>query len=280
MNPTHPIRHPGPPTKPRRHVVPGFAREISLELPGDTVLMDAVAEAMDGVGCDCAVLRLDGVEMGPYEYVMPAASPDEDHAAWYSAVHSGTSARLKMATAIVGRKDGEWFLHCHALWDADDPSPKAGHLLPHQVTLAAAAKITGLAFDGGYYDVTPDAETNFAFFRPRPTRPPARQNAAIVTLAPYEDISTAISELIGALGLKAPTLLGIGSLIGADFNDAPSMPSPISEVLLLEGAGVGVDGQLNLPTLCVDPEGNLFQGSIAPGGAPVCVTFELICADI
>lgn len=280
MSRSHLIRHPGPPTTPRRHVVRGVAREVSAELPAGAILMDAVAAAMEEIGADCAVLRLDGLEMGPYDYVMPAASPDEEHAAWYSAVHSGAAARLDCATAMVGRRDGDWFLHCHALWDVDAPQPKAGHLLPDRVTLAAPARISGLAFDGGYFDVTPDAETNFSFFRPRRTGPPEETNAAIVTLAPHEDLSTAIGELSRELGLAAPTLLGIGSLIGADFTDAPSMPSPISEVLLLEGAGVGSDGRPDLPMLCVDPQGNLFRGHIAPGGAPVCVTFELILADL
>ncbi|WP_265516557.1 hypothetical protein [Nitratireductor luteus] len=249
-----------------------------MDLPQGTVLMEAVAAAMDDLGCDSAVLRLDGLEMGPHNYVMPAASPDEDHAAWYSAVHSGKAARLENATAIVGRREGRWFLHCHALWAAD--TPKAGHLLPDQVIIAAPAHVTGLAFDGGFYDVTPDAETNFSFFRPRATETPARRNAAIVTLAPHEDLHTAIAELRAGLGLSAPAVMGIGSLIGARFTDAPSMPSPISEVLLLNGAGFDADGQPTLPALCVDPEGNLFEGNIALGGAPVCVTFELILADL
>lgn len=280
MTRAHLIRHPGPPTAPRRHVVPGFAREISVELPANTVLMDAVAAAMDRIGSDCAVLRLDGLQMGPYRYVMPAPSPDAQHAAWYSAVHAGETARLEAATAMIGRKDGQWFLHCHALWDAETEAPKAGHLLPDQVIIAAPVQITGLALDGGYYDVTPDAETNFSFFRPRPTEPPAQCNAAIITLAPHEDLSTALLELTAELGLAAPKILGIGSVIGADFIDAPSMASPISEVLLLEGARINVDGRPNLPMLCVDPAGALFKGRIAPGGAPVCVTFELICADL
>ncbi|ARE40350.1 hypothetical protein RGUI_2209 [Rhodovulum sp. P5] len=266
---SHQIRHPGPRTEPRRHVVEGYARPVTLSLPQGAVLMQAVAAAMDGTGADCAVLTMDGVEMGPFRFVMPDRSRDGKHAAWYSETHNGTHARIRHGTAIIGRRDGAWWLHCHAVWEGPE-GIAAGHLLPDEVTLAAAADLPAMVFSGGTYDVTYDEETNFSFFRPRATRPPETVNAAIATLAPFEDLTAAVAEIATAPGFDH--VAGIGSLIGAQFLDAPPMASPISEVLLLPGASPGKP----LPTFCVDPAGARFEGHLPPGAAPICVTFEMM----
>ncbi|PVB60107.1 hypothetical protein [Labrenzia sp. 011] len=276
MSRSHLIRHPGPPTVPRRHVVTGAAEPLSFRLGKDEMLMDAIARTMDTVGCDGAVVRLDGLTMGPYKFVMPDTSPDEEHVAWYSQTHAGERAIVTQGTAIVGRRNGDWFLHCHAVWEDPQHGRRAGHLLPDQVTIGAGYSGGGYRFDGGCFDVTADAETNFSFFRPRRLKDTGAVNAAIVSLAPHEDLPTAVAELSGELGLGNSVVLGIGSLIGADFSEGPSMDSPISEVLFLNGArGGGPKGPF-LPTFCVDPAGNFFEGAILPGKAPILVTFELL----
>jgi len=276
------IRHPGPRSATRRFVVPGHARRVAIPLPRGAVLAAAVAAAMDALGCDTAVLVLDGLAVGPYHYVMPATeSPDGKRAAWYSRTYSGDSAILEHATTTVGRRDGEWFVHCHAVWDRETGRTKSGHLLPDSVTVAEDATITGFVFDGGLFEFADDAETGFAVFRPRPMSlaGPAGHpvNAAIVSLAPFEDVGEAVSQISGELGLEDAQLFGLGSLIGADFESGPSMESPISEVFLLPGARPG-----HLPMHCVDPDGAVFRGVVRPGTAPVLVTFEmiLVAADL
>ncbi|MEJ8472739.1 hypothetical protein [Roseibium algae] len=279
MSRSHLIQHPGSRTSPRRHVVSGAARIFEFDLPEGMTLMAAVAKVMDETGCDSAVVRLDGLSIGPYNYVMPDQSPDGQHVAWYSKTYLGDAARLQQGTAIIGRRDGDWFLHCHAVWQDSECGRCAGHLLPGEVIVASSYFGKGYAFDGGCFDVTPDAETNFSFFRPRiieNSQNITQENAAIVSLAPHEDLSTSVAELSEELGLRNAHVLGIGSLIGADFRDEPSMESPISEVLLLDGARVNSSDEPYLPTFCVDPEGNFFEGQIVSGRAPVCVTFELI----
>lgn len=271
------IRHPGPPAAERRRVVPGRVRAVEVALPAGAVLMEAVAAAMDAIGCESAMLLLDGLVIGPYAYVMPAKdSPDGKRAAWYSRTHSGDRAVLERATATVGRRDGAWWLHCHALWDADTAAPRAGHLLPDQVTIAADCVATAMAFDGGRFEVTPCDETLFSLFRPVATTAPAgAANAAIVTFGPHEDAVEATRAVAAGLGFAASQLYGVGSLIGADFADEVSMEAPASEILLLPGAEPE-----RMRTLCVDPAGRIFRGTLLPGRAPVCVTFEMmIVAD-
>lgn len=274
------IRHPGPAGSPRIHVAPGRARDVVLRLPAGAPLMAAVAAEMDRLGCDSAVADLGGLRIGPYSYVGPDRSPDDKHAAWYSATHRGAAATLAAATAVIGTREGAWWLHCHAHWDAETTAPKAGHLLPDQVTIAEDAEIPALAFEGGRYNVVHDAETNFPFFRAQPTqsepRPAAPPNAVIATIAPHEDLHAAIARIADRTGLKNARLMGIGSLIGAEFSDAPAMDSPISEALILRGATWSAADGARLPMLCVDPAGDIFSGDLVPGGAPVCVTFEVI----
>ncbi|RAH99290.1 DUF296 domain-containing protein [Acuticoccus sediminis] len=266
------ITHPGPRNAIRQHVVPGIARRVPVRLAAGRILMDAVADAMEEIGCDSAILVLDGLALGPYRFVMPRfGSPDGIRVAWYSDTHEGVSAVLEHGVASVGRKDGAWFLHCHAVWDVDS-EPKSGHLLPDQVTIGADSTVTAFAFWGGVFDVTADEETHFSFFRARPTSPPAgAPNAAIATLAPFEDLVTVMPGLAAPYGGTSAPLYGLGSVIGADFAEGPSMESLASEVLTLPGATAG-----RIPLHCVDPDGGMFRGDLLKGAGPVLITFELM----
>ena len=272
------ITHPGPRGAVRQHVVPGHVRRVALPLAKGRILMEAVAEAMDGLGCDSAMLVLDGLVLGPYRYVMPRfGSPDGVRVAWYSDTHEGEGAVLEHAVASVGRKEGAWLLHCHAVWD---DNTRSGHLLPDQVTIGADCMVTAFAFTGGLFDVTADEETAFSFFRARPGGTAAGPvNALIATLAPFEDLVTVMPDLAaplggpmgGPLGGSEAPLYGLGSIIGADFTAGPSMESLASEVLTLPGATAG-----RIPLHCVDPDGGMFRGDLVPGGGPVLITFELM----
>lgn len=79
------IRHPGPKRSDRILSARGTVTTRTVTLPRGSVLMQAVAQAMDDAGCDSGVMVLDGLRIGPYRYVMPGPSHDADHAAWYSA---------------------------------------------------------------------------------------------------------------------------------------------------------------------------------------------------
>ena len=270
------VRHPGPAPAQRRQAARGNCRKISVTLTKGGTLLQAVAAAMEGAGCTSGVMVVDGLQTGPFDYVMPGPSDDGVHAAWYSATHHCAGARIRHGTASIGRKDGAWWLHCHAVWDRDEGGCAAGHLLPGQVILAAEATVTLLAFDGGVFDVADDAETMFPIFGVTGGR--THGNALLVRVRPFEDIHTAVSDLIRDAGFARAEVYGIGSLIGAVFTDAAEMASPISEVLILPGAAW--NGHLHLPMHCVDPDGGQFQGTIRPGGAPVCVTFELLVLSL
>lgn len=274
MNGRDMIRHPGPETVQRVVSAIGNVVEHSVTIKAGQVLMEAVGQLMDSVGCDSAVVVLDGVNVGPFDYVMPSYSTDKTHAAWYSDTYSCDSATLRNATAMVGQRDGAWWLHCHAIWDAESTCGM-GHLLPDSVTLAADSTVRLLAFIGGRFEVALDPETCFPIFHAHGGY--ERGNALIAKVNPHEDIHTAIEQLINDTGYEHASILGIGSLIGARFEKGPCMESPISEVLIAPGASW--NGSLKLPMHCVDTESTLFHGTIVKSGAPVLVTFELMIVE-
>ena len=274
MNSRSLIRHPGPETSPRILQARGEGETLQVTLKKGRILMEAVAEAMTAADCESGVMIFDGLQMGPFDYVMPGPSNDGIHAAWYSARKSGNHATILHGSAIVGRRRDDWWLHCHAVWQ-EGSSRACGHLLPDDVVLAADAPVTLIAFRGGAFDVALHAETQFEIFHP--TGGQTTGNALIAKVHPHEDIHSAIRRLITNAGFAQAEVYGVGSLIGAAFTEGRPMRSPISEVLILPGAVW--NGALRLPMYCVDPAGDQFSGDLVAGHAPVCVTFEVMILE-
>lgn len=279
MNSREMIRHPGEELAFRYVSVFGSVTTHPVSLHAGEQLLTAVAELMNNVGCDSAVLVLDGARLGPFNYVMPSHSNDDLHAAWYSKTHTCTAAQVRNATAIVGKRDGQWWLHCHALWDTKDATaktPDMGHLLPDDVTIADDINATLYAFNGGSFDFQHDPETAFPLFHVLGGNDTG--NAFIAKIYPHEDIITTIEQLIINAGYQSASVLGIGSLVGTQFEKGEPMLCPISEVLIGSGAAWH-DKTLTLPMHCVDVNGELFYGNVVKGGAPVTVTFELMVLE-
>jgi predicted DNA-binding protein with PD1-like motif len=270
------IRHPGQRATMRRHIVPVHLERRSFRFRKGEELLAAIARTMDEAGFDSAMILLDGLVMGPYDYVIPDwNSPDGRRAAWYSETRSGELGRIEQACATVGRRDGSWFFHCHAVWDSATPHQKAGHLLPGQVTIAEDAEVVCIGVRGGKFEVSSDEETGFSLFRPFAVGAVRDDvNGALVGLAPFEDVGEAALATAAQLKLREVRILGIGSLITAPFEDGEPMASLISEVVLLEGATPSI-----MSYHCVDAEAGNFRGTLRPGQAEVCVTFEMVVAD-
>lgn len=269
------IRHPGPKANVRRHFVPVYVKRCAMKFSKGATLLQAVADFMESAGFDSAILLLNGIAIGPFSYVIPATdSPDGRRTAWYSETRSQDQACLEYAVASVGRRDGAWFMHCHAVWDSETAYQKAGHLLPDQVTIADTAEAVCLGCLGGAFEVLADEETGFSLFRPMAVGPARSDaNGVLVALAPFEDVGQAADDAAASFNLGDVRLYGLGSLIGAPFKDAPPMESTISEVLLLDGAT-----SQSMPFHCVDPENTMFRGTLESGQAKTCVTFEMVIA--
>lgn len=268
------LSHPGPVHEERFTLGPCHGRKVTLSLRGGLSLLDAVAEAVEGAGADGATVMLDGLRFSAMDYVMPDGPLDEQHAAWYSETYKTGAARLEHATASVGKKDGAWFMHTHAMWIADKPG--MGHLLNDQCFLDGDQEVEAYLLRGARLSVMHDSETNFPLFHPEVLRKVEGADAALLTVRPHEDLRTTIEAACAALGFDDASVHGIGSLIGAGFKEGTPMAAALSEVLLLDGCAVKAGRCEALPLAVVDPAGTIFSGDLLPGKGPVCVTFELL----
>ena len=101
------IAHPGPASLERTADVAGTPVPLRFVLePGDTVDA-AIAQGFAAAGCVGGYVTLRGGTCDPFRFVMPAASPDANHAAWYSDTFAPVGpVRIERAGAIVGQRDG------------------------------------------------------------------------------------------------------------------------------------------------------------------------------
>ncbi len=268
------LAQPGPALEPRVESVAGHALPLALTLAPGLPLLEAVTRAVHAAGFDSAALELEGGAFAPFSYVLPAPSPDAAHAAYYSATHTPPGgARLERACITFGRRAGQPWLHCHAVWQ-EAAGRRGGHVLPEETMLASpvAARAWGL---GGIALVSePDAETNFTIFRPVPAAGAPRPGALPAVglrIRPNEDAATALGTAAHRHGLRRPVLRGsLGSLIGARFERGGTVEDYATE-MLFTGDGLGI--------ALADMQGRVHEGVLRPGENPVCITIEALLVD-
>ena len=274
------IRHPGPPAGQRQQFVRGEVRSYKVTLPAGAMLMAALTAALQDLAGETAFVRIDGLALRSGLHVLPAQSPDAQHVAWYSETHALGDCRFVHGTVVLGRKDGEWFSHCHALWEKAHGPQGLGHVLCAEACIAEPWEAEMHVFFGGGLRVSFDPESNFSLLRPyAEATPPPQANAVLLTLQPHEDVRSAINEVCANLALKEASIMGVGSLIGAVFAHGPAMTAAISEMLLLPGAKVSQGRCTALPVACVDPEAVIYQGDLLLGHGPVLITCELLLRE-
>ncbi|WP_158555200.1 PCC domain-containing protein [Fulvimarina endophytica] len=244
--------------------------------PGESIeagLGRGLAEA----GCHSGYVEIHAGRLDPFRFVMPAGSPGESHAAWYSQTHAPEGGvTVERAGAIVGTRDGAPFVHCHGLWHSCDRERRMGHMLPPDCLAAEPIRAVGTGLSGAVFASRDDAETNFRLFAAEAVEgwPPAANSALAVTLRPNQDVCHAIEAICRDVAITRARIHGIGSLNGARFEDGPPMASYASELLIREGRLEG--GKASLDVAVVAMDGTIFEGRLVRGDNPVCVTFELV----
>jgi predicted DNA-binding protein with PD1-like motif len=274
------IRHPGPPAAERIRTVEADIHPIRLHLRKGLTVNEAVTTALAEAGFESGYADLTGLRLDPLRYVIPAASPDATHAAWYSDTHAPAgAATIEKAGAIVGVRDGSPFLHCHGIWHADG-TLRMCHLLPFDAIVAEEIEVAAWGVAGACFEVQDDPETNFRLFAPvaRPGRTASEtgERGLLCTVRPNEEIASAIAEACGRHGFADARVLGIGSLVCADFADGGHVTSFATEVLITGGRVRTGDTALEIAI--VDMDGAITEGRLA-GPNPVCVTFELLILE-
>ncbi len=273
------IDHPGPRQPDRSSALACQAVPVELHLPAGYSLAQAVPAAFAQAGFAAGYLRLDGAVLAPLVYVMPAPSPDSDHAAWYSATRqSGAAVTLRSGGVHLGLRDGQAFVHCHALWDGPDGRYGAGHLLCDQTRLAQDCTLSGWGLRGAGLVAQFDAETRFTLFQPAGHSTADTANAYLVTLRPNQDILTGLQAVAVARNITSARIEGIGSLVATRFADGGQIDSFATEILILSGALQ--DGRCDLHVASVGFDGHARTGPLAHGRNAVCVTAELLLLDL
>ena len=123
-------------------------------------------EGFAAAGCIGGFVTLRGGQCDPFRYVMPAASPDAHHVAWYSDTFAPEgSVTIERAGAIVGRRDGKPFVHCHGIWNTQE-GMRMGHLLAPDTMVTEPVEAIGIGLKTATFEGLPDPETNFTLFEP------------------------------------------------------------------------------------------------------------------
>ncbi|MDT7835438.1 DNA-binding protein [Aquabacterium sp. OR-4] len=299
---TREIRHPGPVAAQRHQVAPATLCELALTLEPGRSLLAAVREALDAAAqarglpapCRSAVLRLGepgrDAAMFPFAWVMPARAKTPAHAVYFSDRFDAAQAvRLRDATVTYGQREGQPFLHCHADWLDAQGQRRCGHVLPTEAVLTEPMPARAWLLQGAGFEVRADAETAFSLFQPVADGAAggpghaAPAGALAVRLAPNTDVCLSLEALCRAHGIRRATVRGgVGSTVGAVFNDGRVVEPFVTETLVRAGRiapeGGRPDGELRaeLDVSLVDHTGGLADGRLARGRNPVLVTFELV----
>lgn len=275
------ISHPGPEAPDRAIVCSSRVDRVRLALKEGTTLLEAVSQALP-VDARSAVLRLCGGEFSRLPYFHPALSPTERHAVFYSNLReSAAPAALREATMTYGVRHGASWLHCHALWSDVHGTVVCGHVDP-TATLAEPMEAEAWILKDVKFDVLEDQETNFSLFQPTTLREVEADDmsALVVRLSPNVDVCVAIEDICLARGITAADIRGgVGSTVGAVFDDGRTVEPFITELLVSSGCVASAENgevRASIDVAMVDYTGTVSRGRLLRGQNPVLVTFELV----
>jgi predicted DNA-binding protein with PD1-like motif len=280
------IHHPGPVSPERMAEAAGGPVPLRFVLEPGYSVDAAIARGFEASGCIGGFVTLRGGQCEPFRFVMPAASPDAHHAAWFSDTFAPEGpVEITRACAIVGQRDGKPFVHCHGIWETTEGT-RMGHMLAPDTVVAESMEVTGIGLRGATFKALPDPETNFTLFEPLPVaedrQEPAGPRVLLAKVRPNEDISLAIEDICSRQGIGRANVHGIGSLNGVRFTDGGRVDAYATEVLIHEGRVESAQGRprASLQIDVVDIEGQVFSGNLVHGDNPVCITFELVIEEV
>lgn len=271
--------HPGPVNPQRIHAVPVRALDLDIHLDAGQQVEAAICAAVAAAGCDGAWVDMAGLQADPFAFVMPAKSIDGRRVAWYSETYAPAGeTRVDMGGMSVGHHGDKSFTHCHGIWTSADGTT-LGHMLAPVCTVSRPVTLKAIGFQGGGFARLPDDETGFDLFRACPMGSPAQAtNGVVMSLRPNTDLCAAIAQTARENGITDAKIYGLGSLNGAEFQDAPPMHSAITEFII--SGGELVEGQARITLSAVDIQKHIYSGTVARGDAPVSITAEIILRSL
>lgn len=270
------LTHPGPENPTRVQITPCRVHPLDLTLRAGIPLDRAVIEAVRSAGFSAAWLWVTDAPCDQLSYVIPGPPPGDGRVAFYSDTQVLTPKEdaLPRITAMglhLGRGDEGPAIHAHGLWEGARGKPHMGHLRPEETALSRDVRIAGWGIDGAIFQRMADLETGFDLFEPCRTEPAhsGGHPARLLRLRPHLDLAPTLEGLIA----PSSCVMGLGSLIGAQFADAPALPPPATEIVILDHAPP------RLRIAAIGQEGRMRQDWLS-GLNPVCITAELLVIDL
>ena len=269
------VDHPGPVCAERIDLVRSRGRKLEVMLEPDITLEDAVAQALSDQAIDSAWLEIADASVSRLEYVIPAHAPDKEQVAWYSDTHSFGAGRIDRMGMVVGTYDGASFLHGHGIWAPENAQLAMGHVLAPQTSLAEPVVARGIGLSGACLNRRLDMDTRFELFHIDQSGATGGEFAAL-RLRPNQDFTIALDQACNMLAWSAARVHGLGSLIGATFENGRVLDSLPTEFLVTD-AVAGIGGSTP-EILIVGVEGadDILSGRLSRGENAVLVTAELI----
>lgn len=274
------IRHPGPPLEPRVLTEVCSARRLAVSFQASGTVLESVAEALRAKRIDSAIIEIDQGVLAPLVYVIPAASPDDSHAAWYSDTRRPDGiGQIERLTMSFGWRQGEPFIHCHGIWRHADGFRGAGHLLPQESAFGDAVNATVYAISGAILDQQDDAETNFPLLTPVRSGAPrlGEARAVLLRIKPNTDVHKTLIDTARLHGIEDATIHGNLSFVGCDFKDGGFLNSYASEAFICNGRI-----ESGIPSIeigIVGMDGKVLIGEISPKGNIICIASELLIVE-
>lgn len=284
--PAH-VQQPGPALTPRVVAAEGRGRTFLLPLKAGVPLLESVRAGFEAEGFASGVVNIGEIALGPFAYIMPALSKDGKNAAFYSDTFRPVGVtRFEHGALTFGSRDSTPFFHCHALWREADGKRSGGHVLPEAAVLARDTVVQAFGMDGAGFEGRPDPETNFTLFGPvaAPSRGAAADRRAFaLRLRPNQCFHTALEDFAQQAGLrKARIFGGVGSTIGALFDDGGEVQNFATEIFISDGfvaPDANGDPQAQIDVGVVDYTGALAEGRLKRGANRILMTFELVIAE-
>ena len=276
------IEHPGPVHPTRVQCVPATVRAVDVELPSGVTLLQGLADAVRAQGATSAVFSLREGTLAPMAFVMPALSDSPKHVAYFSErFEANGAARIESGSITYGLRDGEPSLHCHATWIESDGRRRSGHVLAAESRVELPVRLDAWMLDGAAFEVAPDAETNFNLLQVSANAHRSGDtNALVVRVRPNQDLCLALEGVCAERNIRRGRIRGgVGSLIGAVFDDGRTVEPFVTEVFIRRGViEPGLDGapRAEVDVGLVAHTGEIAEGRLERGQNPVLITFELV----
>jgi predicted DNA-binding protein with PD1-like motif len=285
------LHHFGPLHAERLVSVPAAADGRLVRFDRASTLSEALHDALRSQRATSGFAELFGIRLPYVRYVHPATGDGVRRAVSFTSAKEQRDVEIVQASALIGARFGEDFVHCHAMWRDADGALHGGHLLAE----TSVERGTGFAIVTATHGVDlvsdDDAETLMPTFTPhRSDRARSGTEALVPTIVarvlPNEDLSESAVAIARSAGYaRAVVRAGTGSLIGADFAPTSAgrrriVDGPATEVISVNGVVDAEAGTAQLTATLVDRHGQLHAGALTPGANPAAVTFELVLQEI